>query len=146
MSTTNLKLVEPEADDAELRATLRQHIEQAAAAHAKRDAAQAAVDAAVDALDEASTAHNARLIAEMLEAGGGMPTLTTPELPQRALRRAEATARANALQQATERLEANLAEAEATLSANPLCAVSDSSVAANLNGKTVCNDPIAPAR
>jgi len=32
------------------------------------------------------------------------------------------------------------------ISANPLCAVSDSSVAANLNGKTVCNDPIAPAR
>ena len=28
----------------------------------------------------------------------------------------------------------------------PACAVSNSSVAASLNGKTVCNDPIAPSR
>jgi hypothetical protein len=127
----NTDFEEPVIDDGELRAELRKALEQRDAALALRDKAAAIVEAArrqiavIDSelagyarLDDEVAEARGRLIAESLEAGGGMPPLTLPaDMRERVLARTDAESRRQAFDQALRRLEVNLDEANATLRA-----------------------------
>jgi hypothetical protein len=133
---TNLRMIEntdfeePVIDDAVPRAELRKALEERDAALALRDKAAATVEAArrhlrdvenelcqYDDLDEKIATKRAGVIAESLEAGGGVPDLDIPELHELIVKRGEANNRHAAFTMALTKLEANLDEANATLRA-----------------------------